>query len=200
MKSYQETLELHTLILRTAEKDEASFKALYDEMAEPVSRFLLYKFGRKLCPEDIEDITQYTFAQVWQKAGTYRGRHTNSSAKKWILTIAYNEGLKILKIMQQIQFSIDAHPTHVDDSEGNMSVLEYKFPSHKNTEEDALTTVLIQKIFRICRNLPEREQEIFIKRFDRECTYKEIGKDYGLSTPRIKQIIDHILKTIYRAL
>lgn len=200
MQSHQEPLPLHTLIRNIARKDEVSFKALYDEMVPPLTRYLSSKFGRKLPRETLEDIVQYTFTQVWFKAGTYRGKHTNSSAKSWIFKIAYHRGIKIINTMRRMQISTLTDQQLPDDEEANTSILEYQHPSSDNTEEQALTTLLTQQVVKICQDLSKRDQEILEKRFNQEQTYGQIAKEYGLSTPRIKQIIDHILTVIFRSL
>jgi RNA polymerase sigma factor (sigma-70 family) len=198
IKTTTDVAELHTLILRIAQGDEASFEALYDQMNTQVSGYLASNFRRQLAPKDVEDIMQYTFLQIWRKANTYRGKHTNSSAKKWVYTIARNRAYKVVKALKSVPISIEAYYRSNDNED--KSAHEYEFPSTDHTENEALEILMSNKVVELCRELTKREKDILIMRFEKNRTLREIGKDYSLSSPRIKQIIDGILEFLFYAL
>lgn len=47
----------------------------------------------------------------------------------------------------------------------------------------------------IKKHLPESEVKLLDLRYDKDLTYKEIGREYGVGGTRIRQAIDEILKT-----
>jgi RNA polymerase sigma factor (sigma-70 family) len=201
MKTTLEVTELHTLILRIAKGDETSFEILYDQMNEQVSKHIASKFRRQLRPRDVEDIMQYTFLQVWRKAGSYRGKHTNNSAKSWIYTIARNRASKVSKSMGTMPISIESDYSYrPTDHKDSPSVHERKFSSSDNTENEAFDKLMSSRVIEMCKKLPQRDRDMLIMRFEERRTFKEIGKNHNLSSPRIKQIIDGILEVIFYAL
>jgi len=200
-KSLSTTPELHTLIRQIAKGDEKAFMTLYDEMFSYISKYLYHQFGKKLTTDDINDVIQHTYATVWKKAKSFRGRHNNNSAKSWMRTIARNQALKIIKAKQKFLSLGDGFAGDSDYDNDPMSFLEYKIVSRHNTEEDSLNGILIDKILRICRkHFSKRDNEILYKHVVREDTYEKIGEEYGLTKPRIKQILDNIIHTLQRIL
>lgn len=189
---------LHALILQIAQGSDVAFETLYNSMHAPLSRYVASKFSGQLSQTDIEDITQYTFLQILLRANTYRGKHTDNSAKKWIFTIARNRAFKVLKILSTLPVSMEAYRPNA--SEPDLPALEYEFPAQDNTEKEAINTLLIETVIRICTSLSRRDREMLVMRFEEKRTLKEIGNRYNLSSPRIKQIVDHILEMLYRTL
>ena len=191
--------ELHTLILKIAQGDETSFEDLYNQMNMQVSGYLASKFRGQLRQKDIEDIMQYTFLQIWLKASTYRGKHTNNSARNWIYTIARNRAYKVIKILRSMPVSMDTYYRSNDDGD-SLPVHEYEFPSQDNIENEALERLISTRVVELAKKLPKRDRNMLIERFEEEHTFREIGLNYSLSSPRIKQIIDRILDFLFNAL
>ncbi len=198
-KTTTEVAELHILILRIAQGDEASFEALYDQMYAPIFGYIASKFRKQLRQKDVEDIMQYTFLQIWRKANAYRGSHTNNSAKKWMYTIARNKAYKVAKVSRLMPISIENY-FRSKDSEDSQSAYEYEFQSQDHTENEVIETLMSNKVVDICKKLPKREQDMLVMRFREERKLREIGEKHNLSSPRIKQIIDQILEFIFYAL
>lgn len=48
--------------------------------------------------------------------------------------------------------------------------------------------------------LAERNWKIFLRRLDTGDSYKKIGEDYGISGPRVRQIVDWHVRTLAKAL
>ena len=202
METMMEAPTLHDLILQIAKGDEASFRTLYDQMYPLILNYLRGKYGRSLGEKDFEDICQHTFIQVWFHAKKYRGKHTDASARQWMFTIAKNEALKLLRTMRHLQSSLDTVFSDSDFSDNDFSNLKHTlFPSLlPSPEDEAIQSVLIEKIIILCKRFPKREQDIFKMRFLHRYTFAQIGKKNGLTAPRVKQIVDQILKKIYYAL
>jgi RNA polymerase sigma factor (sigma-70 family) len=194
-KTAVEATELHTLILQIAQGNEASFERLYEVMLTPLSGYIASKFKGQLQKKDIEDIMQYTFLQIWRKSSSYRGKHTNSSAKKWMYTIARNRAYKVTKALSLLPTSIESYSRN-KDKENQETAYEYKFRSQDHTENEAVEMIMSNKVIEICRKLPKREQDVLIMRFSEKRNLREIGEKHNLSSPRIKQIIDQILEFI----
>jgi RNA polymerase sigma factor (sigma-70 family) len=75
------------LALRLRQGDEAAFAALYERYARPVHDFVA-RIVRE--PATAEDVTQATFAQVWERRESLR---SPEAVKRWIYQIAHNFAL-----------------------------------------------------------------------------------------------------------
>jgi len=71
---------------------ELGFRALYDGLNPAVRGFTSGTFS-DVTPEDLDDITQETFLDIWKalKRATYREERTN--VKAWVLSIAHNNAV-----------------------------------------------------------------------------------------------------------
>jgi RNA polymerase sigma factor (sigma-70 family) len=75
------------LALQLRQGDEAAFGALYERYARPVHDFVA-RIVRE--PATAEDVTQATFAQVWERRESLR---SPEAVKRWIYQIAHNFAL-----------------------------------------------------------------------------------------------------------
>lgn len=66
-----------------------------------------------------------------------------------------------------------------------------------STEDVFIALYMQGKVF---ESLSEREKTIILMRYIDECTYKEIGKNLGVSPERARQIDMHMLRKIRRIL
>lgn len=83
--------KLDSLLLRTAEGDNAAFAEFYEQTAKGVFSFAYSYLGNR---EDAEDVMQNAYIAVKRKAYTYK-RGTN--ARAWLLQIVKNLALDELR-------------------------------------------------------------------------------------------------------
>ena len=71
---------------------ELGFRALYDGLNSDIRKFTNGTFSG-VTPEDLDDVTQETFLDVWRalRRATYREERTN--VKAWALSIAHNNAV-----------------------------------------------------------------------------------------------------------
>ena len=83
---------LIALIIRVASRDEAAFKALYDQSAARLYGLALRIVRNR---EWAQDVLQESFLQVWRNAGDYRGHLSPPMA--WMGLIVRSRGLDFLR-------------------------------------------------------------------------------------------------------
>lgn len=100
---------INSLIIKTAHRDNEAFEKLYLEMKKPV-----YYYALRFCDNhDIaEDVMQDTFITIWNKSSTFI---PTGSGRAWILSIAKNKTLDILKKNQQVCSLEEIKSECVDD-------------------------------------------------------------------------------------
>jgi RNA polymerase sigma-70 factor, ECF subfamily len=79
------------LLAAVANRDRASFEALYKLYHRPLERFL---FRMSVGPELAGEVINDTFWVVWRNAARFRGE---SRVSTWIMGIAYRRALKALQ-------------------------------------------------------------------------------------------------------
>jgi RNA polymerase sigma-70 factor (ECF subfamily) len=104
-----------TLLARIAEGDEASFEALYDEIAPRVFglvRHLLVDHAQS------EEVTQEIFLEIWQNAPRYEP--SRGGATTWIFTMAHRRAVDRIRSSQagrdrDIRIGVRDHPIAFDN-------------------------------------------------------------------------------------
>jgi RNA polymerase sigma factor (sigma-70 family) len=190
---------LHELIHQIGDGDPSAIEAIHDRMRRPLQRYLQSRYSPPLEPEDVEDVVQYTFIQIFLYARTYRGAHNEASAKKWIHDIARHRAIRLMKVAKltstYISFENDDENDKNDGEKGIM--LPAQFVSSESTEDQALNAILIQEVSLYASTLSDRERDIIAMR-TRDLKLNEIGENFRLSKPRISQILNGIVRNARR--
>jgi RNA polymerase sigma-70 factor (ECF subfamily) len=103
------------LISFVAGGDAGAFAALYDRHSG-ASFSLAYRMMKER--QASEDLTQDTFVNVWQSAGSYRAKR--GSVRTWILSIVQNRGIDRLRSRasrRRMQDRVEASAERVQPSE-----------------------------------------------------------------------------------
>ncbi len=87
-------MSLDKLALKIAKRDEKAFERLYEDLRRVVFAVCLGVVKNRGVAEEL---TQETFVTVWQKTAEFRG----VGYKTWILTIARNKAITLLKKRQR---------------------------------------------------------------------------------------------------
>lgn len=90
------------LLARIAKRDSAALRALYVSHNVRVYRFVLSLARNQTLAEDV---VSETFLKVWQKAASYEGQ---AKVTTWLLTIARNEAISVLRKKTEAPFDENA--------------------------------------------------------------------------------------------
>ena len=188
---------LHELIHQIGNGDSLAIEALYDKMRRPLLRYLQNRFVPPLEDDDLEDIVQFTFIQIFLHASSYRGVHDEASARKWMFGIARNRAFRTVEVAGRTVSFTSLEKDLSDGDEDERRLFAAQLVSPENTEEQAFDELLIQEIRTYIETLPERERKIMINRMEKS-TLAEIGRNVRLTKPRINQILNGILRDMRR--
>jgi RNA polymerase sigma factor (sigma-70 family) len=192
-----EELGIHELVLRMGKGDKHALETLYELLHPQLKQSLLHRFCPPLREEDIQDVIQRTFMQIWINAAHYRGKYAGASARKWVYTIATNEAYRMVRAAR-------AAPPSLDPCDGDDDSPEQRGQPEPDSryiaEDEAMDSLLIEQIRRYCLQFPPREKEMLLLRFQREFTFEQIGARFGLTRARVKQIIDGLIGKLRKRL
>ena len=107
------------LLAQIAKGDQAALRALYARHSTRV-----YRFAARILRDESkgEDIVSEVFIDVWRNAGRFEGR---SAVSTWLLTIARNKAISILRRSRDMELDEEAAEEIVDE-EDNPEVQEQK--------------------------------------------------------------------------
>jgi len=104
---------IEALIARVALADRSAFASLYDATSSKLFGVCLSILKDK---QAAEDAVQDTYIKIWSKADQY---HTNGmSPMTWVITIARNTSIDLLRTHRKNHNGIDEMPELMDDSNG----------------------------------------------------------------------------------
>src|SRR5215813_2236816 len=106
------------LIKAVARGDREAMRLLFCRFKTPV-----YRFARRLVANDVaaEDIVSEVFLDVWRNAGAFKGR---SSVSTWLLAIARNKAMTLLRHRTVEPLDEDAGNKVEDESDGPETVCQ----------------------------------------------------------------------------
>lgn len=147
---------INSLILRIAHRDNEAFAELYHKMKKSVYFYALRFCGNH---EIAEDVMQDTFITIWSQSGSFVSK---GDGKSWILTIAKNKTLNIVKNNNRL-CSLDEAENLYETEDTLFSLFESEF---------ILGDLL--------RTLNEKEADIVMLRHAVGLTLTEIAKEKNM--------------------
>jgi RNA polymerase sigma-70 factor (ECF subfamily) len=158
----------------------AAFPLLLDRYQDRLHAHLLRLLGDA---DDAADCVQETFIKVWHKLDAFEGR---SKLYTWIYRIATNEALSLLRARRR-------KPTHsLDDPDTTL-------PEPVAVQE--LDGEAIQQALqRALEELPERQRQVFVLRYQEEMPYAEMAELLDLSTGALKASYHHAVRKVEQSL
>lgn len=168
------------LVNRAREGDGAAFAQLYDRYVERVYRFILYRVGGDQALA--EDITSEVFLRALRKIKgfTWQGRDLGA----WLLTIARNlvlDHFKSGKVRLEILGAEGDERDRVVDA-----------------EDEALSKVSQQALYRAISRLGSEQQEVIYWRFMQGYSVAESAAAMGKSEGAIKALQYRAVKALYK--
>jgi RNA polymerase sigma-70 factor (ECF subfamily) len=138
--------------------NEDAFRELVNHYQKSLYHFVWHRIGGH---DEVADICQICFIQVYRKAGQFQGR---ASFKSWLYKIAINQCKNHYRSKQRQRIDQNVDPESMelstDDSGWNQCLDEQK-------------KVLIQSVI---KRLPEKQRVTIELRFFQQCTLKQVAE------------------------
>ncbi len=171
-------LDDDTLMIRTAQGEEAAFRFLVQRWEKDVLAFMIHMLGSV---EEAEDLVQDTFVQVYRKASGYNAQ---GLFKSWLFRIAGNQArsrLRRRKILRWVRFDTKEHEMPAAAA-GPLADLE-------QTE----TTRAVQAAV---AELPPRQREALVLHRFRGLKYKEVAAVMQTTVPGVESLIQRAMAAL----
>jgi RNA polymerase sigma factor (sigma-70 family) len=163
---------------RAVEAVDETFEALYRQRYRDVYRYTLMMLRR---PEDAEDITGEAFHRAysaWQS-----GHGPSGQALPWLLLIARRLVIDKMRRRRLISWLPlgGLSPAHVPSDQAETARTEFWL-----------------WFDRFARELPDRQREVLILRYQRDLDNEAIGEILGLSISGVRSLVARACKTLRR--
>jgi RNA polymerase sigma-70 factor, ECF subfamily len=172
----------------------ANVDAVPDEQASYEQLYLLhYRRVVRLCrllladSHEAEDVAQEVFVKLLQASKT----ETRAMAwEPWLTRVTVNACRDRRRSGWWKRWRAPSHTAEADA----LSVLEYPSPG-PTPEEEALSRETRGRIWRAFRELPSRQQEVFVLRYLEGWSTDAVADALGLSAGTVKQ---HLFRAVHR--
>jgi len=154
-------------LIEKAKTSPESFKAIYQQWATPMYRYI---FARVRNPQDSEDITSQVFLTALQVLPRYKHKGVFSA---WLFGIARNKIKEYFRKIHRNDISIELL--------GEKTVLQNNLNQEEAARDDI--EILNQHI----QSLPEVDQELILLRYVAGLKFTEIGAVMKKSTGSVKK-------------
>lgn len=164
-----------TLMVRTAQGEEAAFRLLVQRWEHQVQAFLLHMLRSV---EEAEDLTQETFIRVYGQADRFR---VEGRFQSWLFRIAGNlarSRLRRRKILSWIRFDPGTHDV-ADRGPGPIENLE------RADNAEAVRLALAE--------LPQRQRQALVLHRFQGLSYKEIADSMETTLPGVESLIQRAM-------
>lgn len=157
------------LILRAQAGDAEAFGEVYNELLDPVYRYIYFKVG----PQIAEDLTEEVFFKAWKSLQSYK-KKKDLPFSSWVFRIAHNIVVDYYRNHQQIEeLPIDVSETR-KSMQPNILIDDY-FRS--------------KKLYQGLKKLSNTVSQAIILRFINDLNYKEIAKVMNKTEGAIRVLI-----------
>ncbi len=162
-------------------EDKALIKALANGDIKAFDK-LYYTYHKKLYAfslrflknqSEVEDLVQKVFIVIWEKRGSI---NPDKSFSNYLFTIARNDIYDLLKKKTFSEYYNDQILADVEQ-----------------TEDDIEIKKLVELIYSLIENIPERRRQIFLMNRDMGLTYRQIAEELGISENTVDTQIRHSL-------
>jgi RNA polymerase sigma-70 factor (ECF subfamily) len=133
-------------------------------------------------PAIAEDVVQETLIKAWQALPAFRGE---SSLRRWILTIAHNTAVSVLRATRE-----DAHDPHTIPDR----------PASESLELDAQNRLAVEQLWEALAELDEISRALIVLREIEGLSYDELSTVMRLPLPTIKSRLFRARKVLATAL
>jgi RNA polymerase sigma-70 factor (ECF subfamily) len=160
-------------IKEAREGNLGAYQKLYDQYVRKVLNFI-YRMVNSV--EEAEDLTQETFAAVYQKLGSLQDP---VRFEPWLFRIARNYVYQKYRSRSPVMAAVDAM------DEDGQPVLQIE-DTRKTPEEAFQARELKEVVMKAIASLPPKYREVFVLSAIRHMSYQEIAEIVGRSLPSVK--------------
>jgi RNA polymerase sigma-70 factor (ECF subfamily) len=167
-----------TLMIRTAEGEEAAFRFLVQRWQKGVLAFMIHMLGSV---EEAEDLVQDTFVQVFSKAAKYEPQ---GLFKSWLFRIAGNRARRRLrrrKVLKWVQFDTTEHEVAGNDA-GPLVHLE---------QEETKT-----RVQKAVAALPPRQRQALVLHRFQGLKYREVAVAMETTVPSVESLMQRAMTAL----
>lgn len=161
------TIQIEADLIEKAKTSPASFKAIYQQCAVPMYRYI---FARVRNPQDSEDITSQVFITALQALPRYKHKGVFSA---WLFGIARNKIKEYFRKNHRSEISTELFAEKM--------ILQNNSNQADAARDDV--EILTQHI----QSLPEADQELILLRYVAGLKFAEIGAVMKKSTDSVKK-------------
>ncbi len=177
-KATESDTRTDTELARLAGSDPHAFSTLFDRYFTRVYRFHSFRIRQR---EDAEDLTSDTFVKIFEKLHTYQDRGVPFSV--WVFTIARHTLVDFTRKTKSNVTSLDA-------------LEEYQEPGEEFDYDAIDRSVLMEKLWKASRVLPEKQQQIWALKLSSGLSHREIGKVLEMTENNVNVAISRSMKTL----
>ncbi len=169
--------EDNVLVEKLQKGDLIAFDLIYEKYSGKLYAFSLKYLKSKV---EAEELVQSVFLKLW---GSHESLKKESSFKSYLFTIAYNDICKLFRERHYWQKFFDY-------------TLYKNSQSSSEIEESIDYQSVLERVRQIVDKLSEKQQIIFLKRWQEGKSTNEIAKEVGLSPGTVDNYMSESLKFI----
>jgi RNA polymerase sigma-70 factor, ECF subfamily len=167
------------LFYQSAQGDFAAFQELVTRFQARIYGVAFRIVGQR---QDAEDVTQQTFLSLIEKIDTFRGE---SSVSTWILRIATNHALKVLRKKRGLP-TVSMHGPSDEDSYSSLPHPEFIARWSASPETLVQQAETREQIEAILNSLDDKYRVVFILRDIEGLSVRETAESLGLTEGTVK--------------
>jgi RNA polymerase sigma-70 factor (ECF subfamily) len=161
-------------ITTTSRTETADWESVYRSQMPRIYNFLRYRLQDE---QLAQDLTAITFEKAWRQRASYQPE--TAAFNTWLFTIARNTATDHLRGQQE-----------------ELPLLDSAVSTAPSPEETVSQRQDLAALQRILADLPEREQELIALRYGAELSYRQIGRQMGLSAVNVRIILFRTIRKL----
>src|SRR3989339_2082404 len=170
----QENISIDEQLIRQAKDNRSLFAYVYDRYYKQIFVYFLRRTGRY---ESAEDLTQDTFFQAFKFLDKFQYRQIKYIS--YLLTIAHNLLINFYKKSGRIidieDMSIFCDSNYIINYENLCDKIDFK--------------IRIEKIWLLSKKLSNRERKVFLFKYKKDMSTKEIAMSMNKSVNSVKLLL-----------
>lgn len=155
--------------------DEADWNDLYARELPRIYNFFRYRVGDRATAEDL---TAATFEKAWRARDRYRRDLAKFST--WLFSIARNVAIDHMRRRRDEVPLDEAAERSAPDS----------------PEEQLIRKAELERLRRLCEDLPERDRELLALKYGAGLSNREIARVYGLTESNVGTILHRAVQQL----